>query len=136
VLNSPTVDDAHRTMLGEIGRLIVDIPRERWPLIALNALDYLRAGVRRSLETLRHAIDDPIEEHVRRVRAPILIVRGSRDPIVSEAWVRHLTSIAPNASRVTIDGAPHAANFSAPDAFARAVREFRGVVFGPYDQVG
>ena len=124
VLNSPTIDDAHRTMLGEIGRLLLDAPRERLSIIPLNVRDYLRTGPRRALGTLRLALDDRIEETIQRVPAPILIVRGERDPIVSESWVRKLASLAPDASVVTLPGVPHAANYSAADAFAQVIGPF------------
>lgn len=124
VLNSPTVDIAHRDVASEIMRLFADILRERPRLIAVNTGDYLRSGFRRSLATLRHAIADRIEEKLPRIIEPVLIVRGSRDPIVTDAWVRLLAATRPATRLVTIPGAPHAANFSAADAFVAVIREF------------
>ena len=124
VLDSPTVDAAHRAVLPELALLCLDAPLERWSLIPINVVDYWRAGFRRSIGTLRSAIADRIEDKLPRIRQPVMIVRGARDPIVSDAWVRYLASCRAGTSVVTIPNAPHAANFSAPDAFASIVAEF------------
>jgi 2-hydroxy-6-oxonona-2,4-dienedioate hydrolase len=124
ILNSPTVDIAHRAIGPELIRLLADIPRERPALIAVNARDYVRAGFRRSIATLRHAIADAIEDKLPHIGEPVLIVRGSRDPIVSDAWVRLLATTRAGIELATIPGAPHAANFSAANAFVAAIREF------------
>ncbi len=124
VLDSPTVDGAHRAVLPELWRLLFDMPRERWSLIPLAARDYLRAGARRALVTLRYAIDDRIEDKLPHIGLPVLIVRGERDPIVSDDWVRRLAALAPRARLVTVRGGAHALNYSRPDDFARLVESF------------
>jgi 2-hydroxy-6-oxonona-2,4-dienedioate hydrolase len=124
VLNSPTVDIAHRAIRPELLRLFADAPRERLGLIAINAGDYIRAGFRRSIATLHYAIADAIEDKLPHIHEPMLIVRGSRDPIVSDAWVRFLAATRGEIGLVTIPGAPHAANFSAADALVVVIREF------------
>ena len=54
---------------------------------------------------------------------PVLVVRGQRDPIVSQRWVQELTARLPNGRLVTTRGA-HTPNFSEPDSFASVVRAF------------
>lgn len=124
VLNSPTVDAAHRSVFGELLRLVADSPREQWSLVWISARDYLRAGLFRVLWTLRSALADRIEDKLPRVAAPILIVRGSRDPIVSQPWVEALARVAPTAEVVVVPGAPHAVNYSAADEFSELILAF------------
>src|SRR4051812_1935786 len=62
VLNAPTMDPAHRTVLGLVIRFIADIPHEPWKLAWLVARDYFRAGPLRFFRTLRWALADHIEE--------------------------------------------------------------------------
>lgn len=124
VLVAPTVDARGRSAMGEIARLLVDAPREPVSLVALAARAYVRAGPLRVLRTLRDAIDDRIEDKLPLVAAPVLLVRGARDPIVSDRWLRELASRASASAAATIPGAAHAVNYSRPEALARLVDVF------------
>jgi pimeloyl-ACP methyl ester carboxylesterase len=105
-------------------RLLLDTTREPPFLVAIEGLDLLRAGVRRSWRTFRHALDDPIEERLPRVRVPALVVHGSRDGISPRYWAEEVARLLPDGRLVDLPGTPHAANYSAPAQFARAVRAF------------
>jgi pimeloyl-ACP methyl ester carboxylesterase len=124
VLGSPTIDPSARSMLRQIGRVILDAPREAISLDLLALYDYLEAGIPRVLATLRHALDDPIERKLPQVRAPAWVVRGERDPIVPAAWGRRMAELLPRGELVVVGGAPHGMNYSTPTAFARVIRHF------------
>jgi pimeloyl-ACP methyl ester carboxylesterase len=124
VLNAPTFEVSRRSAIGEVLRLLSDAPFERPRLLPIVIGDYLRAGPRRVLFTLRDAIGDRIEDKLPHVTIPTLFVRGSRDPIVSDEWMTFLARRTPFGSTVTIDGAPHAVNFSAADAFCAEIGRF------------
>ena len=55
---------------------------------------------------------------------PALVVHGSRDRISPLGWAEEVAHLLPDGRLVVLPGAAHAANFSAPAEFARAVRSF------------
>ena len=114
VLAAPTVDDAGRSVPRELLRLLSDVPREPLSLIPVVARDYLRAGLWRSLRTLRYALADRIEEKLPALRAPTLVLRGERDPVVSERWTERCRRLLPAGRLAVLPGAAHALQWSAP----------------------
>jgi 2-hydroxy-6-oxonona-2,4-dienedioate hydrolase len=124
VLQGPTMDPRARSAPRQMWRLLLDTTREPPFLVAIEGLDLLRAGVRRSWRSFRHALDDPIEERLPRVRVPALVVHGSRDGISPRYWAEEVARLLPDGRLVDLPGTPHAANYSAPAQFARAVRAF------------
>jgi len=124
VLQGPTMDPRARGMPRHVWRFLLDAPRERPSLTLVECLDLLRAGPVRSLRTFRHALDDPVEKRLPMVRVPALVVHGSRDRISPQAWAEEVARLLPEGRLVVLSGAPHAANYSAPEAFACAVRYF------------
>ncbi len=126
VLVSPTMDPSAPRPRQQVARLLWDSPRERWPLQLIASRDYLEAGMRRGLRTLHFGLRDAAAEHYREIDVPTLVVRGGRDPIVSASWARHVGRLVPGGRLVTVPGAPHAVNFSAPDALAEVVAPFLG----------
>lgn len=124
VLVGPTIDPDARRSLVQIWRLLVDIFREPGRLIAIGVADYLRAGFHWCLRTLHHALAHPVLEMLPRIRVPVLLVRGGRDPITSEAWADRATALIPCARHVTIPHAAHAVNFNAPEDLVREILDF------------
>ena len=124
VLQGPTMDRLARSAPRQMGRLLVDTTREPPSLVAIEGLDLLRAGVSRSWRTFRHALQDPIEEKLPNVRVPALVVHGSRDRISPRRWAEEVARLLPNGKLLVLPHAAHAANYSAPEEFARAVRSF------------
>jgi 2-hydroxy-6-oxonona-2,4-dienedioate hydrolase len=124
VLQGPVMDPLARGMPRHIGRFLLDAAREPPSLTAIEALDLLRAGAGRSLRTFRHALEDPIEERLPKVRVPALVVHGSRDRISPRPWAEEVVRLLPDGRLVVLPGAPHAANYSAPAELARVVRSF------------
>jgi pimeloyl-ACP methyl ester carboxylesterase len=121
VLVGPTVDDSARDVGRQGWRLFLDSLREPAELVRLVVADYARAGPVAVAATAAEALRDRIEETARLVRAPVLVVRGARDPLVPHAWAERLTSAFPNASLHVVDDAPHAVNYVAPEALAELV---------------
>jgi pimeloyl-ACP methyl ester carboxylesterase len=123
VLQGPTIDRHARTAIQQFGRFALDLPQERVPEYFINAHDYWRTGLHRGWETFQIALKDRIEDKVPRLEMPVLVVRGQRDPIVSQRWVEELTGLLPNGRLVITRGA-HTPNFSEPEAFSGVVRAF------------
>ncbi len=131
VLNAPTMDPAHRTVFGQLWRVIADIPFEPWRLALVVARDYLRARPLRLLATLRYALADHIEEKLPDIEAPTLIVSGALDPVVTLVWASEAARLvglsAPAAAGATlsiIPAAAHALPYDDPVTFASTIEDF------------
>ncbi len=124
VLQAPTMDPRGRSVPRQAARFFLDVFREPPSLVPVELRDYLSAGTRRGWRTLRHALEDQIEENLPRVRAPALVVRGSRDPICPQRWAEEAARLLPQGRLVVLPGAAHAANFGAPARFAGLILDF------------
>jgi pimeloyl-ACP methyl ester carboxylesterase len=123
VLQGPT-GDPHAGIPRQVVRWVIAGSREPLSLTAVLARDYLDCGVLRALAAYRSSLADPLGKELPRVHAPILVLRGGRDRIVTQAWVEEFTSQLPDARLVLLPEAAHAINYGAPDAFARAITPF------------
>src|SRR5215216_5571434 len=68
--------------------------------------DVYDAGLHRVVGTLAHALRDPIEDKLPLVRVPVLVTRGSREPIVPVAWALAATRLAPLGELAVVPGPP------------------------------
>ena len=127
VLQGPTVDPDARSLWRQFLRLAHNSSREPKSLGFISLADYWAAGLRRAWATMHMAIADRIEEKLPRIRAPTLVVRGTRDPLVPHAWAARVAQLLPRGSLREIPGAPHTINYSAPDAFVAAIAPFLGL---------
>ncbi|MFF9086078.1 alpha/beta fold hydrolase [Streptomyces sp. NPDC014991] len=119
VLTGPTFDRGARSLWTQAARLLRDVPWERPSLAPPLITSYVECGVRRALYTCRYALRDPVEHKLHRLRTPVVVARGARDPVVPEAWAREVTALLPHGRLVSVPGAGHAVNFSAPQVLAR-----------------
>jgi pimeloyl-ACP methyl ester carboxylesterase len=124
VLAAPTIDDSGRSVTRELLRLARDVPREPFSLVPIVVTDYLRAGLGRALRTLRYALADPLEEKLPGLPKPALVVRGERDPVVSERWAERVARLLPQGRHVVVPGAAHALQYSAPRELADVLIPF------------
>jgi len=67
-----------------------------------------------------------LKHRLHRVRAPVLLVRGESDGLVSSAYLGAYSCLLPNARTQTIKAAGHLPQAEQPAAFAAAVLEFLG----------
>jgi pimeloyl-ACP methyl ester carboxylesterase len=121
ILVSPTVDQQARTISRQFFRLLLDVPREPLMLPFIALLDYLQAGLGRAAQTFGYALQDRIEDKLPHVSQPTLVVRGERDPIVSQAWVEEVNRLLPESRLVVVPGAAHGVNYNSPEQLARIV---------------
>ena len=128
VLQAPTPDPTARTAHRQIVRQALNFRHDataRMSWIALS--DFVRAGPRRLVVTLRHLLDHRVEERLPHVRLPALVLRGTRDPVVPRAWARWAADLLPQGRLIEVAGAAHIMNFHAPERFARIVRRYVGL---------
>jgi 2-hydroxy-6-oxonona-2,4-dienedioate hydrolase len=121
VLVGPTVDASARDPVRQGWRLVLDTWREPPRLVGIVVADYLRAGPTTMAVTAAEALRDRIEDNARLVRVPALVVRGSRDPLVPQAWAERLAAAFPAGKLRVVEGRPHAVNFTAPEELAALV---------------
>ena len=58
------------------------------------------------------------------MRVPTLVVRGSRDPSVTQRWAKEVTGLLPTGRLSVIPGAAHTANYGWAAQFARIIHNF------------
>lgn len=125
VLQGLTVDPHARNLLRQIGRDFLNGRRERERSSAgIGRIDYAKAGPLRAVTSMLRLIRDRIENRLALVRAPCLILTGSRDPVAPVQWARQACELLPNGRLMIIDGATHTMNYVYPFSFAQAVDEF------------
>ena len=124
VLASPTVDSEHRGALQQTLRWLIASTHGPLSFNGIVLRDLLAAGTSRALATFRHMLADRIEAKLPRVGVPTLVVRGSRDPIVSQRWAEEVARLLPDGRLVVIRGAGHIPNYDSPEELAQVVRAF------------
>jgi len=124
VLQGPTVDADARSLPVQVWRTLRNGRTEPPALGRISAVDYAKAGLGRAVRTMRAMMRDRIEDKLPRVRAPTLVVRGSRDPVVPQAWAERVARSLPDGRLVVIEGATHTLNYADPDRLAVVVRTF------------
>jgi pimeloyl-ACP methyl ester carboxylesterase len=124
VLLGPMGDPRARSFARIAGRWLLNLPFEPVSLDLVAARDFLDMGPRRTVGTICEMLRDRIEAKLPLVRAPTLVVRGSRDPTVPQRWAERVTELLPCGRLAVIGGAPHTVNFNSPVAVARLVCAF------------
>jgi 2-hydroxy-6-oxonona-2,4-dienedioate hydrolase len=124
VLQGPTMDPRARTALRQVIRWLSVVPFER-PSEGLVLLrDIWDLGPRRAVNMISIALDDPIEQKLRRTVAETLVVRGTRDAIVPRRWAEDAARLLPNGRLIEIERAAHTINYSQPDRLVEVIWPF------------
>ncbi len=126
VIMGPVADAAHRTLRAQLTALALDTLGETPTVNGIVFTDYLRCGVPWYLAQVRHMLSYPIEERVAALDAPLLVLRGARDPIAGREWCRALRDAAATATLVEIPRGFHVVQHTAPRAVAAAIRALTG----------
>lgn len=124
VLVGPTMDPAARTAWKQMVRTLRANGREPLSYMPIMARDYFDAGSGTALRSFRYALAHAIEERLPEIRVPVLVVRGSRDPIVPQRWAEEVARLLPRGSLKVIPGGAHALNYGWALELARVVRPF------------
>lgn len=118
VLLAPTINSRERRPWIQALRLFQDSLREPPAVNIIVLTDYLRCGLRWYLKTLPQMLGQRLEERIRNVVLPVLIVRGARDPIVPDYWLRELSEACPTASTAEVAGESHVMMYRRADVVA------------------
>ncbi|MCU1566324.1 MAG: alpha/beta hydrolase [Pseudarthrobacter sp.] len=106
-LLGPVVDPERRTVLQQSLSLGLDSLMESPVGNALVLSDYARSGMRWYLTELPVMMTYDIQARLALASQPVLVVRGSRDPVAPRTWCHKLTATAPNGRFLEIPGKPH-----------------------------
>jgi pimeloyl-ACP methyl ester carboxylesterase len=112
VLVGPTVDDRARSVLRQARRLWWNAAREPTSLVPVQLWAYLQCGPRTYAATLRHILTDRVEDHLRAVLVPVVLVRGARDPVARRPWVDRLRAGSPTTTAVEVPHGHHVVHWS------------------------
>lgn len=107
VLIGPVVDSARRSVLRQSLALGLDSLMESPSGNAIVFGDYARSGLRWYLTELPVMMSYDLEARLSKVVHPVLVVRGSRDPVANRSWCRRLTAVAPHGRFAEVPGKPH-----------------------------
>lgn len=123
VLSGPTWDPAAPSIPAQFLRLLADSYREQPSLVPVALADYARRGPWHILRAARSMLRHPMAERLAQVSVPVVVVRGSADPICGQRWAEQLAAAPVDGRLVTVHGAAHAVDWSHPGAVVQAVEE-------------
>ncbi|RJT80222.1 alpha/beta fold hydrolase [Arthrobacter cheniae] len=126
VLIGPVTDTSHPSAARNAGVLALDTLLERPVTNLLVGGAYLRCGIRWYLQELPVMLGYRLDERIAHVARPVLILRGSLDPIASGTWCRKLAGAARDGSVVEVRGQSHAAHRAGARDVADAILHLVG----------
>ncbi len=121
VLVSPAGGRHNRPLIRGMMQLARDGLREPPSLARIAVPDYVRFGLRNSIQAFRRMSRYPTLQRLSHVPVPFLAVIGSRDPLVSESQMEMILRSPADVDVVRHVDAAHAINFSHPETLARIV---------------
>lgn len=124
VLIGPVVDRRRRSVWRQAAALGHDSLRELPSANLIVLTDYLRTGMRWYVRQVRPMMAYRLEDEIGKVACPVLVLRGSRDPVAREPWCRELSRAARSGTFGDIPGQPHVAQHGAPHLTAEAILAF------------
>lgn len=124
VLQGPTPDPEQASALRQVMLFCVTGLFERWSLGWIALADYLRGGVWRYIQTFRHMQAYRVDEALPRIAVPVLVVRGSRDFLVPQAWADRIVHRLSAGRLVVVPGAAHGMNYSHSRQLRNAILPF------------
>lgn len=107
VLLGPVVDPARRTVLQQALSLGLDSLLESPLGNAIVLREYARSGPRWYLTELPVMMTYELDARLAQANQPVLVVRGSRDPVAPRLWCQKLAATAPNGRFLEIPRKPH-----------------------------
>ena len=130
LLVGPVVDPGRRNVWHQVLGLAADSMVESPSANAIVFTDYWRCGPRWYLASLPAMFGYPIEQRIRLVEQPVLVLRGSRDPVARADWCRGLAGLARNGRFSEIAGQAHAVLHGAADEVAAMILAFLATPVG------
>ncbi|MBG6192325.1 pimeloyl-ACP methyl ester carboxylesterase [Arthrobacter sp. CAN_A212] len=121
VLIGPVTDTAHPSATRNSLVLAFNTLLERPVTNLLVTAAYLKCGIRWYLAELPVMLTYRLDDKVASLTQPVLIIRGSLDPIANRAWCQKLARRASDGRATEIPGQPHAAHRTGAPLVANAI---------------
>jgi pimeloyl-ACP methyl ester carboxylesterase len=121
VLLGPVVDPERRTVLQQSLSLGLNSLMESPAGNTIVLSDYARSGLRWYLTELPVMMTYNLQTRLALVKHPVLVVRGSRDPVAPRLWCEKLTATAPDGRFLEIPGKPHIVQHGAATSTAAGI---------------
>jgi pimeloyl-ACP methyl ester carboxylesterase len=118
LLLGPTTDPRMRRLTVLAVRWVRTALREPWWQLPLVLAQWLHTGPAAMTALWRRISGDRIDERLRRVAVPVVVVRGARDRLCPHDWAAHLAGCAPRGRLVELPGAAHMTPQTHPAAVA------------------
>jgi pimeloyl-ACP methyl ester carboxylesterase len=125
VLMGPVVDMRRRSVPRQafdlaLDSLLFENPGANWLVVS----DYVRCGPRWYQTELPVMMQYAIEERITGVSAPVLVLRGARDPVATETWCALLARLAPAGQLQSVPGRGHVVQHGAARETAHMIQAF------------
>lgn len=114
-LIGPPVNLEERSVPRQGVRLLQSAVHEPAAVRAMSVAGYLRCGWRWFSHVLPSMMTYPIEDRIGLVEVPVLVLRGGRDAVAPESWVRLLAGRARDGQWAEVPGAAHSVVFAHAD---------------------
>jgi 2-hydroxy-6-oxonona-2,4-dienedioate hydrolase len=124
VLQGPTTDPTERSWFWQFVRWRQNSLYNPRALGPITRRDYRKCGLRRLFQTTRYFLRDRVEEKLPRIGAPVLVVRGQRDPICRQRWAEAVTRRLPHGRLVVIPEVAHTLVYTSPQELMDVIRPF------------
>jgi pimeloyl-ACP methyl ester carboxylesterase len=125
LLLGPSTDPRMLRLPVLAGRWLRTALGEPWWQLPLVLAQWLRTGPRAMVALWRSIAADPVDDRLRRVRVPVVVLRGTRDALCPRDWAEHLVDCAPQGRLVELPGAGHMTPHTRPDVLAALVRDLQ-----------
>ncbi len=111
---APTGDPERPSVLRQALRLLGGVLHEPPLLVGIAVVDYLRAGPGQMVVLMRRAVQRAEQQGDATVQVPLLVVRGSRDEVCTQAWCEQLVASTAGSRLVVVEDSAHGIAYDAP----------------------
>jgi pimeloyl-ACP methyl ester carboxylesterase len=126
VLLGPTTDPRMRRLPVLAARWVRTAVREPWSQAPLVLAQWLHTGPAAMTALWRRTAPDRVDQRLRRLTVPVVVVRGSRDALCPHDWAAHVAGCAAQGRLVELPGAAHMTPQTRPDDVAAVIADLLG----------
>ncbi|ABA57937.1 Alpha/beta hydrolase fold protein [Nitrosococcus oceani ATCC 19707] len=122
ILQGPTTSPSERSWFWQFVRWQQNSNPK--PMGEIARQDYRACGIYRLARTFQYSIRHRPEDILAQIKIPVLVVRGSDDPICHSEWVDEIVHLLPGGKKVVIPEVQHTLVWTAPSQLAEVCRPF------------
>ncbi|WP_221930963.1 alpha/beta fold hydrolase [Telmatospirillum sp. J64-1] len=124
VLQGPTTPPEERSWIWQFIRWQQNGPNNPPRMEEIAGEDYEKAGLVRLFLTFQYSLNHAIEDRLPQIQAPMLVVRGTRDPICRQDWAERVAQGLPDGRLVLLPDVAHTLVYTSPQELAAVSRPF------------